>query len=216
MTNRRTGTTGTSVPVSVAPPAGFGPLLAIGYDGRPPAPGPRPRLALGEVRAVTRTAMAVLLVQDDLGGGGVSAEVYDLYRGWYERLSHGAFPSGDTSWQYPPGAGAALLSPALLPWFTYFQAFVTLTLLADAVVTCALGPGAVPSRVSAGQTFASAPIPARAPPSRGRRRWDVMEVTPLGCAVVAARNALLLTAALSCRRLWAGGRPRRELGLHLR
>ncbi|WP_241778584.1 glycosyltransferase family 87 protein [Streptomyces sp. AcH 505] len=138
MTNRRTGTTGIPVPVSVAPPPGFGPLLTVGFDGRPPAAGARPWLALGGVWAVTRAAMAVLLVQDDLGGGGVSAEVYDLYRGWYGQLSHGAFPSGDASWQYPPGAGAVLLSPALLPWFTYFQAFVALTLLADAVVTCAL------------------------------------------------------------------------------
>ncbi|MEU2430563.1 glycosyltransferase 87 family protein [Streptomyces sp. NPDC007861] len=93
---------------------------------------------LAAVWAVTRLGMLVLLVRDDLGVGGVSREVYVLYAGWYEQLARGVFPYGDTTWQYPPGAAAVFLSPGLLPWLSYFQAFVALALLADAAVALAL------------------------------------------------------------------------------
>ncbi|MFF2525959.1 glycosyltransferase 87 family protein [Streptomyces liangshanensis] len=137
MTTRRTGTAGTPARSSVAPPPGFGPLLTPGHPGTRRA-GPRSGLALVSVWAVTRLAMLALLVRDDLGVGGVSREVYVLYRGWSEQLGRGAFPADDSAWQYPPGAGAVILSPALLPWLTYFQAFVALALLADAVIAFAL------------------------------------------------------------------------------
>lgn len=97
-----------------------------------------PYLALGAVWLATRLAMLVLLVRDDLGAGGVSREVYVLYARWYEELGRGAFPFGDATWQYPPGAAAVFLAPGLVPWLSYFQAFVALTLLADAAVTLAL------------------------------------------------------------------------------
>jgi hypothetical protein len=89
----------------------------------------------------TRVLMLWLLAHDQyalLGSGGVAHEVSRLYFGWYGILRQGAFPTGDPLWQYPPGAGAVLLSPALLPGLTYFQAFVALTLLTDAVVTLVL------------------------------------------------------------------------------
>ncbi|MFF4211180.1 glycosyltransferase 87 family protein [Streptomyces sp. NPDC001796] len=85
--------------------------------------------------------MLWLLAHDQyplLGRGGVAREVWKLYFHWYGILRHGAFPSGDHLWQYPPGAGAVLLSPALLPGLTYFQAFVIITLFTDALVTLAL------------------------------------------------------------------------------
>nr|WP_251020915.1 glycosyltransferase 87 family protein [Streptomyces sp. ISL-98] len=69
----------------------------------------------------------------DIGG-----EVYQIYYGWYEQLTRGAFPFDDVMWQYPPGAGLVILMPAALPWLTYFQAFVALTLAADALVARAL------------------------------------------------------------------------------
>ncbi|MGW3159119.1 glycosyltransferase 87 family protein [Streptomyces sp. NPDC001089] len=103
---------------------------------------PRHRLLpLALVWVLTRALMLWLLQHDDLavlGGGGVSREVSHLYFRWYGVLSHGACPVGDRLWQYPPGAGAVLLTPALLPGLTYAQAFVTLTLLADAVIALAL------------------------------------------------------------------------------
>lgn len=73
-----------------------------------------------------------------LGEGKVTREVWNLYHHWYGILVHGTFPTHDTLWQYPPGAGVVILSPALLPGLTYFQAFVVLTLAADAVTTVAL------------------------------------------------------------------------------
>lgn len=74
-------------------------------------------------------------------------EASHLYFRWYETLSHGAYPAGDRLWQYPPGAGPVLLSPGLLPGLTYLQAFVALTLLADAVIVLALArAGSRPGR----------------------------------------------------------------------
>ncbi|WP_055599901.1 glycosyltransferase 87 family protein [Streptomyces aureus] len=96
-----------------------------------------PYLAVASVWLITRVGMVLLLLRDTLGIGGVGREV-DLYRHWYEQFAQGTFPPGDVTWQYPPGAGLVIMSPGVLPWLTYVQAFVTLTLLADAVVTAAL------------------------------------------------------------------------------
>ncbi|MGW6569543.1 glycosyltransferase 87 family protein [Streptomyces sp. NPDC054975] len=82
--------------------------------------------------------MLLLLLRDNLGVGGVSREVYVLYQIWYRQFAEGTFPVDDVTWQYPPGAGLVIMSPGVLPWLTYFQAFVALTLLADAVVALAL------------------------------------------------------------------------------
>ncbi|MFE5144423.1 glycosyltransferase 87 family protein, partial [Streptomyces fagopyri] len=125
---------------------------------------PRHRLlSLAAAWAVTRALMLWLLTHDDaavLGGGGVSREVSHLYFRWYGVLSHGACPVGDRLWQYPPGAGAVLLSPALLPGLTYARAFVTLTLLADAVITVALvRAGSRPGRSLRGATLWTLGLP---------------------------------------------------------
>ncbi|MGW0763897.1 glycosyltransferase 87 family protein [Streptomyces sp. NPDC002676] len=89
----------------------------------------------------TRALMLWVLTHDNvppLGGGSVSREVRGLYFHWYGVLAHGSFPAHDTLWQYPPGAGAVLLAPGLVPGLTYFQAFVALTLAADALIVAAL------------------------------------------------------------------------------
>ncbi|MET9496352.1 glycosyltransferase 87 family protein [Streptomyces sp. NPDC006552] len=93
---------------------------------------------------LTRAAMLLLLLQDaahPLGVGGVGNEVHGLYARWSATLAQGTFPTGDPLWQYPPGAGPLLLAPSVLPGLTYFQAFVTLTLAADALVGYALARG---------------------------------------------------------------------------
>lgn len=112
-------------------------------------PGPtrtarRHTAALAGVWAATRIGMVVLLLIDRLGDSGVAGEVHGLYRAWYEQLVQGAFPLDDPTWQYPPGAALVFLSPAALPWLTYFQAFVVVVLLADAVITLALARAGVP------------------------------------------------------------------------
>ncbi|WP_330458146.1 DUF2029 domain-containing protein [Streptomyces sp. NBC_00820] len=102
---------------------------------------PGPVLALTAAWLATRALMLWVLVHSGtrlLGGGSVTREVWRLYFRWYGALSHGTFPVHDTTWQYPPGAGAVLLAPGLLPGLTYFQAFVVLTLAADALIVAAL------------------------------------------------------------------------------
>ncbi|MFJ3302758.1 glycosyltransferase 87 family protein [Streptomyces sp. NPDC086549] len=112
---------------------------------------------------VTRALMLWLLAHDSaplLGRGSVTREVWRLYSRWYGTLSHGSFPAHDTLWQYPPGAGAVLLSPGLLPGLTYFQAFVALTLTADALVTAVLArAGARPGRSLLGAALWTCGLP---------------------------------------------------------
>ncbi|MFG3494472.1 glycosyltransferase 87 family protein [Streptomyces sp. NPDC047928] len=98
-------------------------------------PGPLPLAALW---VLTRAGMLLLLWRDTLGIGGIGREVHVLYQHWYEQLADGAFPLNDVTWQYPPGAGLVILAPGAVPGLTYYEAFVGLTLLADAAVTVAL------------------------------------------------------------------------------
>ncbi|MFG3187323.1 glycosyltransferase 87 family protein [Streptomyces omiyaensis] len=98
-----------------------------------------PALALAAVWLLTRVGMLVLLAGDSLGIGGVGHEVQLLYRYWYGLFADGTFPPSDPTWQYPPGAGLVIMAPGLLmPWLGYTQAFIALTLLADAAVTLGL------------------------------------------------------------------------------
>ncbi|MFR9790902.1 glycosyltransferase 87 family protein [Streptomyces sp. MB22_4] len=102
-------------------------------------PGPVLRLAVGWL--ASRALMLWLLAHDGsplLSGGSVAREVGRLYVHWYGVLEQGSYPVHDTLWQYPPGAGAVLLAPGLVPGLTYVQAFVTLTLAADALIEVAL------------------------------------------------------------------------------
>ncbi|MFS8202646.1 glycosyltransferase 87 family protein [Streptomyces sp. CWNU-52B] len=126
-------------------------------------PRPLTLVTLAAVWSATRALMLWLLFQDDrapLGLGGVGREVYELYARWYGVLVHGAFPSGDRLWQYPPGAGPVLMSPGLLPWLTYFQAFVALTLATDLLVTAVLTrAGTRPGRSLRGAALWTAALP---------------------------------------------------------
>ncbi|MFI0164121.1 glycosyltransferase family 87 protein [Streptomyces sp. NPDC017095] len=102
---------------------------------------PGPVLALTALWLTTRALMLWLIVHGAArlpGGGAVTREVWRLYFHWYGVLAHGSFPDHDTLWQYPPGAGAVLLAPGLLPGLTYFQSFVLLTLAVDALTAAAL------------------------------------------------------------------------------
>ncbi|MFI1353462.1 glycosyltransferase 87 family protein [Streptomyces sp. NPDC020898] len=131
---------------------------------RPPT---KPRLltllSLTVCWAASRALMLWMLVHDDiplLGGGGVAREVQRLYFRWYGVLTQGAFPAQDTLWQYPPGAGPVLLSPALLPMLTYFEAFVALTLAADVLILIALTrAGRLPGRSLRGAVYWTASLP---------------------------------------------------------
>ncbi|MER6343345.1 glycosyltransferase 87 family protein [Streptomyces sp. NPDC001595] len=111
-------------------------------------------LALTAAWPVTRALMLWLLAHNAaelLGNGSVAREVWRLYRNWSDHLAREGFPTDDALWQYPPGAGPVLLAPELLPGLTYFQAFVVLSLAADAVITVALArAGSRPGRTLLG------------------------------------------------------------------
>nr|BFD84497.1 glycosyltransferase family 87 protein [Streptomyces sp. Xyl84] len=162
-------------------------------------------LTLTAAWLLTRALTLWLLAHDTLpglGGGAVAREVWKLYHHWYLVLSHGAFPAHDTLWQYPPGAGPVLLSPALLPWLTYFQAFVALTLAADAVITLALArAGTRPGRSlrGAGYWTLGLPLLLHVPLARYDIQVTAFAVlsllalrrSPRACGTLAALGALV-------------------------
>ncbi|MBV2354329.1 DUF2029 domain-containing protein [Streptomyces sp. J2-1] len=159
-----------------------------------------PVLALTTVWAASRALMGWLLTHDSsplLGGGSVPREVWRLYVHWYGVLAQGTFPTHDSTWQYPPGAGALLLLPGavtrLVPGSTYFQAFVALTLTADALILAALVyAGTRPGRSLAGAALWTCGLPLLL--HLPLARYDVL--------VTALAVASLLTAGRSRR---AGG-----------
>ncbi|MFJ8438241.1 glycosyltransferase 87 family protein [Kitasatospora griseola] len=98
--------------------------------------------------ACTRLLIIVMVFST---GENAHGEVHLLYRRWAHLLQNGSFPVGDSTWQYPPGAGAVILAPTLVPGVNYVQAFIVVTFLADAVILGALlRVGSRPGRSLAG------------------------------------------------------------------
>ncbi|MFF3399139.1 glycosyltransferase 87 family protein [Streptomyces sp. NPDC002659] len=84
---------------------------------------------------LTRTALMLCVLKVvAFPGPDVTTDVSGIYQGWYEVLKTGIFPMDDVTWQYPPAAALAILSPALLPFLGYATAFFVLALLCDALV----------------------------------------------------------------------------------
>ncbi|WP_371653035.1 MULTISPECIES: glycosyltransferase 87 family protein [unclassified Streptomyces] len=163
----------------------------------PGAAGRRTRYAaVAATWLATRALMLFLLVDDSIGVGGVTGEVYVLYRQWYEQLTAGHFPYGDPTWQYPPGAGAVILAPSLLPFLTFFQAFVALTLAADALIACALvraGARAGGSAAGAWLWVGGLPLLLHLPYGR----YDVLVTAPAVAALLCVRRRPRLGGALA-------------------
>jgi hypothetical protein len=67
--------------------------------------------------------------------GSVLGDVV-IYKGWASTLTAGSFPSGDSQWQYPPGAAFVMLVPRALAriGIGYVNAFFFFALAADAAV----------------------------------------------------------------------------------
>ncbi|MFI6054437.1 glycosyltransferase 87 family protein [Streptomyces violascens] len=169
-----------------------------------PAPAPDPgafgrrtrSAALVASWLATRALMLHLLVTDRLGVGGVTGEVYVLYRRWYEQLGTGAFPFGDPTWQYPPGAGMIMLAPALLPFLTFFQAFTAVTVGCDALIARALvRAGARPGGSVAGAWLWVAGLPLLLHVPYGR--YDVQVTAVAVGALLALRRRPGLGGALA-------------------
>lgn len=101
---------------------------------------PPSRLAVGGVLAVWMLSRALLVAAPHLSGGRHSTAYTGdvrLYARWARTLADGRFPLHDPSWQYPPGAGAVLALPQLLPG-GYRGAFVVLLLVLDAALLAVL------------------------------------------------------------------------------
>ncbi|NEB80525.1 DUF2029 domain-containing protein, partial [Streptomyces sp. SID14478] len=67
-------------------------------------------------------------------GPDVTSDVSVIYHGWSDILRTGTFPLDDVTWQYPPAAAVAILSPAVLSFLDYTSAFFLMAFLADAAV----------------------------------------------------------------------------------
>lgn len=126
-------------------------------------------------------------------GPDVTVDVSVIYRSWYEVLLTGTYPLDDVTWQYPPGAALAILSPALLPFLEYATAFFVLVLLCDALVLGLL--------LHAG----------RRPGIRAAGAWVWIAGVPLLGPTVYARYDLMVTA-VAVAALLAGVRRPRALG----
>ncbi|MGW0764878.1 glycosyltransferase 87 family protein [Streptomyces sp. NPDC002676] len=117
-------------------------------------------------------------------GADVTLDVSVIYQGWYEVLRQGTFPLDDVTWQYPPAAALAILSPAALPFLSYPHAFFVLAFLADMAVLCLLGcAGTHPDRSTRGVWIWVVGLPLLGPTVYAR--YDVM-VTALAVAALLA------------------------------
>ncbi|MGW1434282.1 glycosyltransferase 87 family protein [Streptomyces griseus] len=146
------------------------------------------------VWALTRAGLlACVFKVVTVPGPDVTVDVSVIYRGWYEVLLTGTYPLDDVTWQYPPGAALAVLSPALLPFWEYATAFFVLVLVCDALVLGLL--------LYAG----------RRPGIRAAGAWVWIVGVPLLGPTVYARYDLMVTA-VAVAALLAGVRRPRALG----
>ncbi|NEB56144.1 DUF2029 domain-containing protein [Streptomyces griseus] len=146
------------------------------------------------VWALTRAGLlACVFKVVTVPGPDVTVDVSVIYRGWYEVLLTGTYPLDDVTWQYPPGAALAVLSPTLLPFWEYATAFFVLVLVCDALVLGLL--------LYAG----------RRPGIRAAGAWVWIAGVPLLGPTVYARYDLMVTA-VAVAALLAGVRRPRALG----
>ncbi|AXG77416.1 glycosyltransferase family 87 protein [Streptomyces paludis] len=146
------------------------------------------------VWALTRAALLLCVFKVvTVPGPDVTSDVSEIYRGWYEVLRTGTYPVGDVTWQYPPAAALAVVSPAALPFLGYAPAFFVLVCLCDAVV---LGLLLAAGRAGAG------------PERSARGAWVWIAGVPLLGATAYARYDLMVTAVAVGALLAGAARPR--------
>ncbi len=96
-----------------------------------------PTLALLVGWILSRTAMVAVVGWSGYPSPGAVTSDTRLYASWAAVLRAGHFPSGDPSWQYPPGAAGVLVAPSL-PGGSYHTTFVATMLAVDLAVLLAL------------------------------------------------------------------------------
>ncbi|WP_149179377.1 glycosyltransferase family 87 protein [Streptomyces sp. TRM49041] len=138
-------------------------------------------------------------------GPDVTTDVSVIYHNWYEVLSGGTYPLDDVTWQYPPAAAFAILSPGLLPFLEYAHAFFVLALVCDAAVFGLLMyTGGRPGKSYAGAWVWLAGIPLLGPTAYSR--YDIMvtavAVTALLAGVRNPRTMGVLTGVGALLKVW--------------
>ncbi|WP_274562692.1 glycosyltransferase 87 family protein [Streptomyces spiramyceticus] len=146
---------------------------------------------------VTRTVLLLCVFKVfTVPGPDVTSDVSVIYQGWYEVLRTGTFPLDDITWQYPPAAALALLSPALLPFLGYTSAFFVLAFLADTVVMgLLLYAGRRPGKRLAGAWVWVAGVPLLGPTAYAR--YDVMVTAVAVAALLAGARRPRVLGALA-------------------
>ncbi|MDQ8701455.1 glycosyltransferase family 87 protein [Streptomyces sp. LHD-70] len=141
----------------------------------------------------TRTLLLLCVLKVvTVPGPDVTSDVEIIYRGWYEILRTGTFPLDDVTWQYPPAAALAVLSPGLLPFLDYPTAFFTLCCGCDAAVLALLRhAGARPGRRTAGAWAWTVGVPLLGPTAYARYDLMVTAVAVLAL-LVGVRHARVL------------------------
>lgn len=137
------------------------------------------------VWALTRALLLLCVIKViTLPGPDVTSDVSVIYHGWYDVLRSGSYPKSDVTWQYPPVAALAILSPALLPFLDYASAFFVLAFLCDALVLgLLLYAGRTAARRTAGAWVWVAGVPLLG--TTAYARYDVM-VTAVAVAALLA------------------------------
>ncbi|MEU9100878.1 glycosyltransferase 87 family protein [Streptomyces sp. NPDC048361] len=156
---------------------------------------PRRTLAVVTTWAATRYLLLLcvfgVLV---LPGPDVTSDVHVIYQGWSQVLGTGTYPLDDVTWQYPPLAALAILSPAALPFLDYASAFFVLAFLADLLVFALLMYAAGrPGKSRSGAWVWALGVPLLGPTAYAR--YDLMVTAVAVAALLAgARHPRLLGA----------------------
>ncbi|QWB26137.1 MULTISPECIES: glycosyltransferase family 87 protein [Streptomyces] len=137
------------------------------------------------VWCLTRLALLLFVMKVYVfPGPDVTSDVHAIYQGWYEVLRTGTFPQNDVTWQYPPAAALAILSPALLPFLHYATAFFVLVCVTDLIVLALLMyAGRRPGKTLRGAWVWVVGVPLLGPTVYSR--YDVM-VTAVAMAALLA------------------------------
>ncbi|MEZ7004259.1 glycosyltransferase 87 family protein [Streptomyces sp. AD55] len=151
----------------------------------------RSRAVPAAVWAATRTALLLFVLGVwAFPGPDVTSDVSVIYQDWHHVLRTGTFPQHDVTWQYPPGAAFAVLSPDLLPFLDYPTAFFVLACAADLAVLVMLG------------------CAARRPGGSAAGVWVWVAGVPLLGPTVYARYDVMVAAVAVAALLLAGRHPR--------
>ncbi|MGW7491625.1 glycosyltransferase 87 family protein [Streptomyces sp. NPDC054786] len=146
--------------------------------------------------AVTRALVLLCVLRVlVLPGPDVTTDVSVIYHGWFEILKTGTFPLADVTWQYPPAAALAILSPGLLPFLDYAPAFFTLILVTDAAALALfLRAGRRPGHRPAGAWVWIAGVALLGPTAYAR--YDLMVAAVAAAALFAAARRPRVAGAL--------------------